>query len=86
MGFYLLAIFIAVTAYDYLTITPKPVEEVSYSKFLTLVAQDDISKVVLTKNTIKFTTKEDKEFTTIAPTNRLMTTTWLMCCKPKAWK
>ncbi|MBQ7493865.1 MAG: ATP-dependent zinc metalloprotease FtsH, partial [Selenomonadaceae bacterium] len=67
VGFYLLAIFIAVTAYDYLTITPKPVEEVSYSKFLTLVAQDDISKVVLTKNTIKFTTKEDKEFTTIAP-------------------
>ncbi|MBE8949146.1 MAG: ATP-dependent zinc metalloprotease FtsH [Quinella sp. 3Q1] len=67
VGFYLLAIFIAVTAYDYLTITPKPVEEVSYSKFLTLVAQDDISKVVLTKNTIKFTTKEEKEFTTIAP-------------------
>ena len=67
VGFYLLAIFIAVTVYDYFTITPKPVEEVSYSQFLQKVAKDEIEKVVLTKNIVKFTTKDEKEFTTIAP-------------------
>ena len=67
VGFYLLAIFIAVTAYDYFTVKPTHVEEVSYSQFLQLVAKDDIEKVVLTRNIVKFTTKEAKEFTTIAP-------------------
>ena len=60
VGFYLLAIFIAVTVYDYFTITPKPVEEVSYSQFLQKVAKDEIAKVVLIKNTVKFTTNDDK--------------------------
>jgi len=67
VGFYLLAIFIAVTAYDYLTVKPTHVEEVSYSQFLQMVAKNEIEKVVLTRNIVKFTTKEEKEFTTIAP-------------------
>ena len=67
VGFYLLAIFIAVTLYDYMTVKPERVEEVSYSKFLQLVEKDEISKVTLTKNVIKFTKKDDSEFTTIAP-------------------
>ena len=67
VGFYLLAIFIAVTLYDYMTVKPERVEEVSYSKFLQLVEKDEIEKVVLTKNIIKFTKKDESVFTTIAP-------------------
>ena len=67
VGFYLLAIFIAITLYDYTAVKPKPVEEVSYSQFMQLVEKDEISKVVLTKNIIKFTKKDESEFTTIAP-------------------
>ena len=67
VGFYLLAICIAVTAYDYLTVKPNHVEEVSYSQFMQMVNKDEISKVVLVKNTIKFTKKDESEFTTIVP-------------------
>ena len=67
VGFYLLAICIAVTAYDYLTVKPNHVEEVSYSQFMQMVEKDEISKVVLVKNTIKFTKKDESEFTTIVP-------------------
>ncbi len=67
VGFYLLVIFIAITAYDYFSIKPQQVEEVSYSQFLTRVESGEVSKVVLTKNSIKATKKDGGEFTSIAP-------------------
>ncbi|MBE8955277.1 MAG: ATP-dependent zinc metalloprotease FtsH [Quinella sp. 2Q5] len=67
VGFYLLVIFIAITAYDYFSVKPKPVEETSYSQFLQLVEKGDIAKVVLTRNTIQVTKKDGGEFTTTAP-------------------
>ena len=67
VGFYLLAIFIAVTAYDYLAVPPQKIEEVSYSQFMQLVEKDEISKVVLTKNSIQATKKDGSEFSTIVP-------------------
>ena len=67
VGFYLLVIFIAITAYDYFSVKPQPVEETSYSQFLNMVEQGDVTKVVLVKNTIKATKKDGGEFTTTAP-------------------
>ena len=67
VGFYLLVICIAITAYDYFSIKPKPVEETSYSQFLQLVEQGEITKVVLVKNSIQATKKDGGEFSTIAP-------------------
>ena len=67
VGFYLLVIFIAITAYDYFSVKPKPVEETSYSQFLQLVEQGEVTKVVLVKNTIQVTKKDGGEFTTTAP-------------------
>ena len=66
-GFYLLVIVIAVTAYDYMSVKPKPVEETSYSQFLQLVEQGEITKVTVVKNSIQATKKDGSEFTTIAP-------------------
>ena len=67
VGFYLLVICIAITAYDYFSVKPKPVEETSYSQFLQLVEQGEITKVVLVKNSIQATKKDGGEFSTIAP-------------------
>jgi len=67
VGFYLLVIFIAITAYDYLSVKPKPVEETSYSQFLQLVEQGEVTKVTLVKNSIQATKKDGSEFSTIAP-------------------
>lgn len=67
VGFYLLVIFIAITAYDYLAVKPKPMEEASYSQFLQLVEQGEVAKVVLVKNSIQATKKDGSEFSTIAP-------------------
>lgn len=67
VGFYLLVIFVAITAYDYFSVKPQQVEEVSYSQFLNRVESGEVSKVVLTKNSIKATKKDGGEFTTIAP-------------------
>ena len=67
VGFYLLAIFIVITAYDYVAVKPKPLEELSYSQFVQLVEKGDIAKVVLVKNTIQVTKKDGGEFTTTAP-------------------
>lgn len=67
VGFYLLAIFIVITAYDYIAVKPKPLEELSYSQFVQLVENGEVSKVVLVKNTIQATKKDGSEFTTIAP-------------------
>lgn len=67
VGFYLLAIFIVITAYDYVAVKPKPLEELSYSQFIQLVDKGDVAKVVLVKNTIQVTKKDGGEFTTTAP-------------------
>lgn len=67
VGFYLLVIFIAITAYDYFSIKPQPVQETSYSQFLEQVDKGEITKVILTRNTIKATKKDGGEFTTTAP-------------------
>ena len=67
VGFYLLVIFIAITAYDYFSIKPQPVEETSYSEFLQMVDKGEVTKVILVKNSIKVTKKDGGEFTTIAP-------------------
>ena len=67
VGFYLLVIFIAITAYDYMSVKPKPVEETSYSQFLELVEKGEITKVTVVKNSIQATKKDGSEFTTIAP-------------------
>ncbi len=67
VGFYLLVICIAVTAYDYFSVKPKPVDELSYSQFIQQVEKGEIRKVVIVRNTIQVTKKDDKEFTTIAP-------------------
>ena len=67
IGFYLLAIFVAVTLYDYFTITPKHVEEVNYSQFMQMVEKDEVAKVVLVKNSIQATKKDGSEFSTIVP-------------------
>ena len=68
VGFYLLIIFIAITAYDYFSIKPQnAIEETSYSQFLQRVENDEVQKVILTKNTIKATKKDGTEFTTTAP-------------------
>lgn len=67
VGFYLLVIFVAITAYDYFSVKPQTVEETSYSQFLQRVEEGEVTKVVLTKNAIKATKKDGTEFTTIAP-------------------
>ena len=67
VGFYLLVIFVAITAYDYFSVKPQTVEETSYSQFLQKVDEGEVTKVVLTKNSIKATKKDGTEFTTIAP-------------------
>ncbi len=67
VGFYLLVIFIAITAYDYFSIKPQPVQETSYSQFLEQVDKGEVTKVILVKNSIKVTKKDGSEFTTIAP-------------------
>ncbi|MBR6014024.1 MAG: ATP-dependent zinc metalloprotease FtsH [Selenomonadaceae bacterium] len=67
VGFYLLVIFVAITAYDYFSIKPQTVEETSYSQFLQRVESGEVSKVTLTKNSIKAVKKDGTEFTTIAP-------------------
>ena len=67
VGFYLLVIFVAITAYDYFSVKPQTVEETSYSQFLQRVDEGEVTKVVLTKNSIKATKKDGTEFTTIAP-------------------
>jgi len=67
VGFYLLVIFIAITAYDYFSIKPQPVEETSYSQFLEMVDKGEVTKVTLVKNSIKITKKDGGELTTIAP-------------------
>ncbi len=67
VGFYLLVIFVAITAYDYFSVKPQTVEETSYSQFLQKVDEGEVTKVVLTKNAIKATKKDGTEFTTIAP-------------------
>ena len=67
VGFYLLVIFIAITAYDYFSVKPQPVEETSYSQFLQMVDRGEVTKVVLVRNTIKVTKKDGGEFTTTAP-------------------
>ena len=67
VGFYLLVIFIAITAYDYMSVKPKPVEEVSYSQFMQLVEKGEITKVVVVKNSIQATKKDGGEFSTIVP-------------------
>ena len=67
VGFYLLVIFVAITAYDYFSIKPPTVEETSYSQFLKRVDEGEVTKVVLTKNAIQATKKDGTEFTTTAP-------------------
>ncbi len=67
VGFYLLVIFIAITAYDYFSVKPEPVEETSYSQFLQMVDKGEVTKVTLVKNTIQITKKDGGELTTIAP-------------------
>lgn len=67
VGFYLLVIFVAITAYDYFSIKPQTVEEISYSQFLQRVESGDVAKVVLTQNSIKATKKDGTEFNTTAP-------------------
>ncbi len=67
VGFYLLVIFIAITAYDYFSIKPQPVEETSYSQFMQMVEREEIAKVILIKNSIKATKKDGSEFSTIVP-------------------
>ena len=67
VGFYLLVIFVAITAYDYFSVKPQSVEETSYSQFLQRVESGEVSKVVLTKNSITATKKDGGEFVTIAP-------------------
>ena len=69
VGFYLLVIFVAITAYDYFSVKPQSVEETSYSQFLQYVEKGEVAKVVLTKNSIRATKKDGNEFTTIAPDN-----------------
>lgn len=67
VGFYMLVIFVAITAYDYFSVKPQTVEETSYSQFLQRVENGEVSKVVLTKNSVKATKKDGGEFTTIVP-------------------
>ncbi len=67
VGFYLLVIFVAITAYDYFSVKPQTVEETSYSQFLQRVDAGEVSKVTLVKNSIKAVKKDGGEFTTIAP-------------------
>ena len=67
VGFYLLVIFVAITAYDYFSVKPQTVEETSYSQFLERVESGEVAKVVLTRNSIRATKKDGTEFTTTAP-------------------
>lgn len=67
VGFYLLVIFVAITAYDYFSVKPQTVEETSYSQFLQRVESGEVVKVVLTRNSIKATKKDGSEFITTAP-------------------
>ncbi len=68
VGFYLLVIFVAITAYDYFSIKPQnAIEETSYTEFLRRVENDEVEKVVLTQNSVKATKKDGTEFTTTAP-------------------
>ncbi len=67
VGFYLLVIFVAITAYDYFSVKPQTIEETSYSQFLHRVESGEVSKVTLTRNSIKATKTDGTEFTTTAP-------------------
>lgn len=67
VGFYLLVIFVAITAYDYFSVKPQTIEETSYSQFLQRVDAGEVSKVTLTRNTISATRTDGTKFITIAP-------------------
>lgn len=68
VGFYLLVIFVAITAYDYFSIKPQnTIEETSYSQFLQRVENGEVAKVILTQNSIKATKTDGTEFKTTAP-------------------
>ncbi len=68
VGFYLLVIFVAITAYDYFSVKPQAtIEEASYSQFLQRVESGEVAKVVLTRNSITATKKDGTEFLTTAP-------------------
>ena len=67
VGFYLLVIFVAITAYDYFSVKPQAVEETSYSQFLQRVENGEVAKVVLVENSIRATKKDGTEFKSIAP-------------------
>ena len=68
VGFYLLVIFVAITAYDYFSIKPQnTIEETSYSQLLQRVENGEVAKVILTQNTIKATKTDGTEFKTTAP-------------------
>lgn len=67
VGFYLLVIFVAITAYDYFSVKPQAIEEASYSQFLQRVESGEVAKVVLTRNTIRATRTDGTDFVTTAP-------------------
>ena len=55
VAFYLLIIFIAISAIDYFSQPKAAKQEMNYTDFLAEVDKGDVSKVVLVENTIKGT-------------------------------
>ena len=67
VAFYLLIIFIAISAIDYFSQPKAAKQEMNYTDFLAEVDKGDVSKVVLVENTIKGTLSDGTEFITITP-------------------
>ena len=67
VSFYLLIIIIAISIIDYYSSRTTTKQEVSYTKFLEQVNQEEVSQVTIIDNVIKGKLKSGVEFTTITP-------------------
>ena len=67
VAFYLLIIFVAITAIDYWGQQKTTRQEMNYTDFMAEVAQGDVSKIVIVENEIKGVLTDGTEFVTITP-------------------
>jgi len=65
--FYLLIIFVAITAIDYFSQQQPKTQEMTYSDFMVQVNNGDVAKVVLVENVINGTLSDGTEFKAVMP-------------------
>ena len=75
VSFYLLIIIIAISIIDYYSSRTTTKQEMSYTKFLEQVNQEEVSQVTIIDNVIKGKLKSGVEFTTITPQDSTLIST-----------